>query len=121
MPFCSYHTIFDGDAVFLRKQAGRMAMSGKSFRDYSTPGSSDVILNAYRRYLEHVSQISKNMGHESSAEAVTSNAEVYENADSTPRSVLLDRFSSHTVHCSVCQKALRRWAKGASIAEVLVA
>jgi Pheophorbide a oxygenase len=53
------HSIFDGDGIFLHKQGNRMQKAGLSFKDYSTPSSSDVLLNAYRRFLDKAASITR--------------------------------------------------------------
>lgn len=112
-----YHDIFDGDGVFLHKQGNRMANNGLSYWNYSTPGSSDVILGAYRRYLDQAAQITKDAGYSKFARAVTGNELSYRQADHNARSRLLDRYNSHTKYCPTCQRALHHWRKGATIAE----
>ena len=46
--------ILDGDGIYLNKQGDRMRRNNLSYRDYSTPNSADILLNAYRRYLDLV-------------------------------------------------------------------
>jgi len=96
------HAIFDGDGIFLHKQGDRMRRSGLTFRDYSTPSSADVLLNAYRRYLDSSAKQAADRGATSAYESVGS--EQY--FDDEARSQLLDRYESHTVHCKVCSDAL---------------
>lgn len=96
------HEIFDGDGIFLHKQGNRMRQSGLTYRDYSTPSSADVLLNAYRRYLD--AAVQKSGERLSELEELT--AAQY--PDNEPRSVLLDRYESHTKHCSICQSALQK-------------
>ena len=104
------HKIFDGDGVFLHKQGQRMAQAGLTFRDYSTPGSCDILVNGYRRYLHKVAKSTERLcGHARFSDAVAGTPNAYDSADLTQRSLLLDRYFSHTVNCPVCQRALHRW------------
>jgi pheophorbide a oxygenase len=98
------HRIFDGDGIFLHKQGNRMSANHLTYRDYTTPSSSDILINAYRRYLDKAAVRSDPV----SAQSVGggSGGDFY--ADTAPRSVLLDRYFSHTVHCPTCRTAFRR-------------
>lgn len=102
------HKIFDGDGIFLHKQGNRMSNENLTYRDYSTPSSADVLLNAFRRFLDKAALQSDELA----ARSVAGNYD-----DTAPRSVLLDRYESHTVFCKYCTKALQqskrskaRWA-----------
>lgn len=64
------HSIFDGDGIFLHKQGNRMKNANLSFRDYSTPSSADISLNAYRRFLDQMAQKTRDTNHEAIAESV---------------------------------------------------
>jgi Pheophorbide a oxygenase len=99
------HRIFDGDGIFLHKQGNRMNANHLTYRDYTTPSSSDILINAYRRYLDKAAARSDPV----SAQSVGGSGgggDFY--ADTAPRSVLLDRYLSHTVHCPTCRTAFRR-------------
>lgn len=97
------HIIFDGDGIFLHKQGERMRRSGKSFRDYEQPYAADVLLNAFRRYLDVASKKSLEAGHVLAATSVSGANYL----DNQPRSMLLDRYESHTKHCVLCQEGLQ--------------
>ena len=116
-----YHEIFDGDGVFLHKQGHRMAQADLTFRNYSTPVSCDILVNGFRRYLEQAVQVTEKVcGNSQYSQIVLGNtAGAYEDADITPRSALLDRYYSHTVHCPICQRGLRQWRTLADIARTL--
>lgn len=123
-----YNGIFDGDGIFLHKQGSRMQGSSLTYRDYSTPASSDILLNAYRRYMDQVAMITATGDDDNGSQRasmaqsvvgydVTSgkdgdgNSPAYDPYDTIPRSILLDRYDSHTKHCPVCMaglKAVRR-------------
>jgi pheophorbide a oxygenase len=98
------HKIFDGDGIFLNKQGNRMKESSLSFRDYSTPSSADALLNAYRRYLDSVATKTREAGLDEMADAVVGSSEY---GDDAPRSVMLDRYNTHTVNCPICSSALK--------------
>jgi pheophorbide a oxygenase len=104
------HRIFDGDGIFLHKQGNRMDTNRLTYRDYSTPSSADLLLNAYRRYLDQAAARSSDPVAAASVHAAEggggASTVVYD--DTAPRSVLLDRYFSHTVHCPTCREALRR-------------
>lgn len=97
------HLIFDGDGIFLHYQGNRMYENDLTFRDYSTPSSSDVLLNAYRRYLDSAAKLST----KAAAKAVSFQSGAAYGGDTT-RSMMLDRYNSHTKHCNVCLKELER-------------
>ena len=98
------HKIFDGDGIFLNKQGNRMKESNLSFRDYSTPSSADALLNAYRRYLDSVADKTREAGLNEMADSVVGSSEY---GDDAPRSVMLDRYNTHTVNCPTCSSALK--------------
>lgn len=120
------HAIFDGDGIFLHKQGDRMRRSGLTFREYSTPSSADVLLNAYRRYLDAAAAraiaadkdgSSSNIG-TSAADAVSYQSnEAY--GDNVPRSQLLDRYTSHTANCAICSAELAKCEKSRKICETI--
>lgn len=96
------HAIFDGDGIFLHKQGDRMRRAGLTYRDYETPSSADVLLNAFRRFLDSSSKQAADRGATNALESVG-----FRNYfDDEARSVLLDRYESHTVNCEICTEAL---------------
>jgi pheophorbide a oxygenase len=97
------HIIFDGDGIFLHKQGERMRRSGKTFRNYEQPYAADVLLNAYRRFLDVAAKKAIERGHLLAAASVSG----VNYLDNEPRSTLLDRYESHTKHCKICQKGLQ--------------
>jgi phenylpropionate dioxygenase-like ring-hydroxylating dioxygenase large terminal subunit len=99
------HKIFDGDGIFLNKQGNRMKEGSLSFRDYSTPSSSDALLNAYRRYLDSVAAKTREAGLDEIADSVVGSAEY---GDDARRSEMLDRYNTHTVNCPTCSTALKQ-------------
>lgn len=97
------HSIFDGDGIFLNYQGNRMHENDLTFRDYSTPSSSDVLLNAYRRYLESAAKLST----KAAAKTVSyQDGSAY--AGGISRSEMLDRYNSHTKNCNVCLQEMER-------------
>ena len=102
------HQIFDGDGIFLHKQGNRMKMADLTFRDYSTPASSDVLLNSYRRFLDAAATQTRKAGLESVADSVVGTNSY---GDDAMRSHLLDRYNTHTVHCPICMTALKQARK----------
>jgi phenylpropionate dioxygenase-like ring-hydroxylating dioxygenase large terminal subunit len=99
--------IFDGDGIFLHKQGERMRRSGKTFRNYEQPYGADVVLNAFRRYLDVAAKKSVERGHLLAAASVSGTNYL----DNEPRSTLLDRYESHTKYCKICQKGLQECKK----------
>jgi pheophorbide a oxygenase len=97
------HVIFDGDSIFLPKQGERMRRSGKSFRNYDQSYSADLLVNAFRRYLDVAAKKSLDRGHVLAAASVSPDNYL----DNEPREVLLDRYEGHTKHCKICQEGLR--------------
>ncbi|CAB9530575.1 Pheophorbide a oxygenase [Seminavis robusta] len=101
------HSIFDGDGIFLHKQGNRMKQAKKSYQDYSTPSSADILLNAYRRWLDQVAQKTRANGLDAVSQSVVgSNA--YAADDDTARSLLLDRYNTHTKDCPLCLASLQK-------------
>ena len=94
------HSIFDGDGIFLHKQGDRMHRAGLSFKDYHTPTSSDIMVNAFRRWLEKAAGASD----ERAAKAVLGSSDAYSDQ---PQSDLLNRYTTHTIHCKICLDALK--------------
>ena len=97
------HLIFDGDGIFLHYQGNRMHENDLTFRDYSTPSSSDVLLNAYRRYLDTAAKLST----KAAAKAVSYQSGAAYGSDIS-RSEMLDRYNSHTKNCNVCLQEMKR-------------
>eukprot|EP00986_Skeletonema_menzelii_P001467 scaffold387_cov136-Skeletonema_menzelii.AAC.10 len=97
------HLIFDGDGIFLNYQGNRMHENDLTFRDYSTPSSSDVLLNAYRRYLDTSAKLST-----TSAAKTVSYQDGSAYAGGIARSEMLDRYNSHTKNCNVCLQEMER-------------
>eukprot|EP00567_Pseudictyota_dubia_P012713 CAMPEP_0197453320 /NCGR_PEP_ID=MMETSP1175-20131217/34592_1 /TAXON_ID=1003142 /ORGANISM="Triceratium dubium, Strain CCMP147" /LENGTH=615 /DNA_ID=CAMNT_0042986571 /DNA_START=88 /DNA_END=1935 /DNA_ORIENTATION=+ len=99
------HSIFDGDGIFLHKQGDRMHRSGLTYRDYRTPTSSDIAVNAFRRWLDSAASVTREKGLQKAADAVT--GENYTYRDDLPRSQMLDRYTTHTAQCKICLDALK--------------
>ena len=100
------HQIFDGDGIFLNKQGDRMRRAGANYKDYNTPASADIVVNAFRRWLDKAAEVTRASGQESSASAALGDSlDTYK--DCRPRSELLDRYASHTAKCGICQAALK--------------
>ncbi len=100
------HKIFDGDGIFLHKQGDRMQRSNLSYKDYSTPTSSDLLVNAFRRYLNIVCKTTRALGLDNMVDAVMPPVGQGYN-DNLPRSLMLDRYESHTKHCKDCMASLQ--------------
>ena len=96
------HQIFDGDGIFLHYQGNRMKAADLTFRDYSTPSSCDVLLNAYRRFLDSAA---RNTPDKQISSAVVGTG-MY--GQGLLRSEMLDRYNTHTKHCPDCLRALQR-------------
>lgn len=98
------HQIFDGDGIFLRMQGDRMKRENLTYKDYKTPSAADVLVNAFRRYVHVASELTKKADKYVMAESANSHSQ-YD--DRLPRSQMLDRYESHTKHCTVCSAALK--------------
>lgn len=110
------HQIFDGDGIFLHKQGDRMQSAALSYKDYDTPSSADVMVNAFRRYCNTAGQAARSMGLNHMAEAVTPS---FGYKDNLPRSEMLDRYDSHTKSCKLCSTALENARARKSTLETL--
>ncbi|KAL7529937.1 hypothetical protein ACHAWF_003165 [Thalassiosira exigua] len=114
------HSIFDGDGVFLQMQGRRMKSAGLSYRDYSTPSSADVLLNAYRRFLDRAARRTREeLGRDGKAVADAVTGDGAYGDDGIDRSVLLDRYNTHTKHCPICLSALRKARRRRARAEAI--
>jgi hypothetical protein len=102
------HRIFDGDGIFLHKQGNRMQNRGLTYRDYSTPGPADLMVNVFRRRLDAAIKVTRKAGEDAVANTFLP---IFEYTDDIPRSAMLDRYESHTKHCKVCSSALRKKEK----------
>lgn len=111
------HLIFDGDGIFLHRQGNRMKRANLTYSDYSTPSSADILLNAYRRFLDTAATITRNSGssgnqnkqHPDDLAMMASAVVGMDNyGDDAPRSEMLDRYNTHTKDCPVCSNALQR-------------
>lgn len=99
------HSIFDGDGIFLHKQGDRMQRASLTYKDYDTPSSADVMVNAFRRFANAAGQKTRSVGLDTLAEAI---APTTGYQDNLPRSQMLDRYESHTKHCPICLAGLRQ-------------
>jgi pheophorbide a oxygenase len=99
------HKIFDGDGIFLRMQGDRMQREGLTFRDYKTPTSADLLVNAFRRYVNTADKLTRKAGKASMAD-VASSTMAY--GDNLRREEMLDRYDSHTKNCKICSAALKK-------------
>jgi pheophorbide a oxygenase len=99
------HKIFDGDGIFLRMQGDRMQREGLTFRDYKTPTSADLLVNAFRRYVNTADKLTRKAGKASMAD-VASSTMAY--GDNLSREEMLDRYHSHTKNCKICSTALKK-------------
>lgn len=107
------HSIFDGDGIFLNYQGNRMHENDLTFRDYSTPSSSDVLLNAYRRYLDSAAKLST----KAAAKSVSyQNTAAY--GGDISRFEMLDRYNSHTKFCNVCLKDMKQSEKKREVVNI---
>jgi len=101
------HSIFDGDGIFLNKQGDRMRRANHStYKDYHTPTSADLLVNAFRRWLGKAVEVTRAAGHKGAASAAAGDGDNTYN-DNRPRAELLDRYASHTATCNICQTALK--------------
>lgn len=101
------HSIFDGDGIFLHKQGDRMARNNLRYRDYATPTSSDIMVNAYRRWLDLAAcMTADDRARRAVVRSDDENQAVYR--DTLARSAMLDRYTTHTANCKICQDALNK-------------
>ena len=101
------HLIFDGDGIFLHKQGDRMQRQSLTFHEYATPTAADVMVNAFRRYLQKAAKQSQEV--KPALAQTVLNEEAYD--DDIPRELLLDRYESHTKHCRICKSAYEKTKK----------
>jgi len=100
------HQIFDGDGIFLNKQGDRMRRANATYKDYNTPASADIMVNAFRRWLSKAAEVTREVGETNAAStALGDSVDTYK--DNRPRSELLDRYASHTAKCQICLSALK--------------
>jgi pheophorbide a oxygenase len=100
------HAIFDGDGIFLNMQGDRMKRSNLKHGDYHTPTSADIMVNAFRRWLDKAVDMTRAAGSEQAASVALGDGEdVYKNKRT--RAELLDRYMSHTAKCKMCLAALK--------------
>lgn len=95
------NSVFDGDAIFLhvleRTLARESAQEGGSWQaSYYMPTQSDRIVIGFRKWLD------ANGGQPQWPPGVSAALPPRE----YKREVLLDRYETHTKHCSACRKAL---------------
>jgi pheophorbide a oxygenase len=99
------HAIFDGDGIFLHMQGDRMKRANLRHGDYHTPTSADVMVNAFRRWLDKAADATRVAGTVQAARvALGDGDDVYK--IKRARSELLDRYASHTDKCKICLAAL---------------
>jgi len=119
------HSIFDGDGIFLNKQGDRMRRFGVSYKNYSTPTTADLLVNAYRRYLDKAASLTEQEGLNMVSDVVSYNTNMdtthgereggggggLHYVDVNDRPNLLDRYESHTKHCPICLADLAKLQK----------
>lgn len=111
------HDMFDSDGAFLQLQGDRMKRSDLTYKDYSTPSSADLMVTAYRQYMEDaVKKTNEDPRKDTLANSVRI-ADLPPGMD--PQPVLLDR-QSHTQSCRVCQAALKKTQRLHKRLEVLL-
>lgn len=98
-----------------------------SYRDYQTPSSADVLVNAFRRYVtlsvkkdddSDNDDINNNTIDDSIIDSVQPTKVKYD-TDNIPRSKILDRYESHTKNCPLCRNALKKGRQREKILSVL--
>jgi hypothetical protein len=103
------------------KENSSSSSSSLSYRDYQTPSSADVLVNAFRRYVtlsvkkddnndidnEDNNNNNNNNIDESIIDSVQPTIIKYD-TDNIPRSKILDRYESHTKNCPLCRNALKK-------------
>lgn len=103
MQHCSSNVVFEGDTILLRAQE-RVLQVAKSDgfggawrgRFMLATGSNDATVLAYRSWLDNHSQ---SMPWQAPPNGVSTTEEL-------SRSEMLERYLSHTIHCSSCRGAL---------------
>jgi hypothetical protein len=99
------HAIFDGDGVFLHMQGERMKRAKLKHGDYHTPTSADIMVNAFRRWLDKAADVTRVAGTVQAAKVALGDGEDVYKIKRT-RAELLDRYTSHTDKCKICLAAL---------------
>ena len=98
-----------------------------SYRDYQTPSSADVLVNAFRRYVtlsvkkdddSDNDDINNDTINDSIIDSVQPTKVKYD-TDNIPRSKILDRYESHTKNCPLCRNALKKGRQREKILNVV--
>jgi hypothetical protein len=106
------------------KNKEKSSLSSLSYRDYQTPSSADVLVNAFRRYVtlsvkkEDDNDDINNTIDDSIIDSVQPTKVKYD-TDNIPRSKILDRYESHTKNCPLCRNALKKGRQREKILSVL--
>ena len=95
-----------------------------SYRDYQTPSSADVLVNAFRRYV--TLSVKKDDDNDDINDTINDSiidsvqpTKVKYDTDNIPRSKILDRYESHTKNCPLCRNALKKGRQREKILSVL--
>ena len=95
-----------------------------SYRDYQTPSSADVLVNAFRRYV--TLSVKKDDDNDDINDTINDSiidsvqpTKVKYDTDNIPRSKILDRYESHTKNCPLCRNALKKGRQREKILNVV--
>ena len=95
-----------------------------SYRDYQTPSSADVLVNAFRRYV--TLSVKKDDDNDDINDTISDSiidsvqpTKVKYDTDNIPRSKILDRYESHTKNCPLCRNALKKGRQREKILNVV--
>ena len=110
-----------------RKNKDKEKSPSLSYRDYQTPSSADVLVNAFRRYVtlsvkkdddSDNDDINNDTINDSIIDSVQPTKVKYD-TDNIPRSKILDRYESHTKNCPLCRNALKKGRQREKILNVV--
>ena len=106
------------------KNKEKSSLSSLSYRDYQTPSSADVLVNAFRRYV--TLSVKKDDDNDDINDTINDSiidsvqpTKVKYDTDNIPRSKILDRYESHTKNCPLCRNALKKGRQREKILNVV--
>jgi hypothetical protein len=104
------------------KEKSSSSSSSLSYRDYQTPSSADVLVNAFRRYVTLSVKKDDDNNDDSIDDSIIDSVQptkIKYDTDNIPRSKILDRYESHTKKCPLCRNALDKGRRKEKILKVI--
>ena len=100
--------ISDDDGIFLHLQGQNMTERKRTYKDYYTSSSADVLVNSFRRWLDAAAQATAKTDVSNAIDAVqsASGSDYFEASlpagIAESRRTMLDLYASHTKSCKIC-------------------